>query len=70
MNNGNVYSFKNFDFLAHSFARMKAEGRSVDILAVAGNMDEEQRNWFLERFNFYYQQAQQNEPVKEPEVEY
>ncbi|EOD2644219.1 hypothetical protein ACJJ21_004345, partial [Escherichia coli] len=33
-------SLNNFDFLARSFARMHAEGRPVDILAVTGNMDE------------------------------
>ncbi|MRE60717.1 glycogen synthase, partial [Morganella morganii] len=27
MNNNNVYSLNNFDFLARSFARMQAEGR-------------------------------------------
>lgn len=26
MNNNNVYSLNNFDFLARSFARMQAEG--------------------------------------------
>lgn len=36
-------SLNNFDFLARSFARMHAEGRPVDILAVTGNMDEEPR---------------------------
>ncbi|VZZ89651.1 putative glycogen synthesis protein (fragment) [Escherichia coli] len=39
-------SLNNFDFLARSFARMHAEGRPVDILAVTGNMDEEHRTWF------------------------
>ncbi len=41
MNNNNVYSLNNFDFLARSFARrMQAERASVDIRAVTGNMDE------------------------------
>lgn len=39
-------SLNNFDFLARSFARMHAEGRPVDILAVTGNMDEEHRTGF------------------------
>ena len=39
-------SLNNFDFLARSFARMHAEGRPVDILAVTGNMDEEHRTCF------------------------
>ncbi|CDL48722.1 glycogen synthesis protein GlgS [Escherichia coli ISC41] len=42
-------SLNNFDFLARSFARMHAEGRPVDILAVTGNMDEEHRTWFCAR---------------------
>lgn len=40
-------SLNNFDFLARSFARMHAEGRPVDILAVTGNMDEEHRTRVL-----------------------
>ncbi len=40
-------SLNNFDFLARSFARMHAEGRPVDILAVTGNMDEEHRTLVL-----------------------
>ncbi|EKL9736688.1 cell surface composition regulator GlgS, partial [Shigella sonnei] len=43
-------SLNNFDFLARSFARMHAEGRPVDILAVTGNMDEEHRTWFCARY--------------------
>lgn len=39
-------SLNNFDFTARSFARMHAEGRPVDILAVTGNMDEEHRTGF------------------------
>ncbi|MDN8600208.1 cell surface composition regulator GlgS [Citrobacter enshiensis] len=57
MNNNNVYSLNNFDFLARSFARMQAEGRPVDIHAVTGNMDEEHRSWFCKRYALYCQQA-------------
>lgn len=46
-------SLNNFDFLARSFARMHAEGRPVDILAVTGNMDEEHRTWFCARYAWY-----------------
>ena len=42
-------SLNNFDFLARSFARMHAEGRPVDILAVTGNMDEEHRTWYCQQ---------------------
>ncbi len=34
------------NFIWRSFARMHAEGRPVDILAVTGNMDEEHRTCF------------------------
>lgn len=50
------YSFNflnNFDFLARSFVRMYVEGRSVDILVVIGNMDEEYRIWFCVRYVWY-----------------
>ncbi len=47
-------SLNNFDFLARSFARMHAEGRPVDILAVTGNMDEEHRTWFCARYAWYW----------------
>ena len=52
-------SLNNFDFLARSFARMHAEGRPVDILAVTGNMDEEHRTWFCARYAWYCQQMMQ-----------
>ncbi|EHW5310930.1 cell surface composition regulator GlgS [Escherichia albertii] len=46
-------SLNNFDFLARSFARMHAEGRPVDILAITGNMDEEHRTWFCARYTWF-----------------
>ena len=55
-------SLNNFDFLARSFARMHAEGRPVDILAVTGNMDEEHRTWFCARYAWYCQQMMQTGP--------
>ncbi|EEN7627916.1 cell surface composition regulator GlgS [Salmonella enterica] len=67
MNNNNVYSLNNFDFLARSFARMQAEGRPVDIQAVTCNMDEEHRDWFCKRYALYCQQATQ---AKKLEVEH
>lgn len=59
-------SLNNFDFLAQSFARMHKEGRAVDLPAITGNMDEDQRTWFCERFAFYCKEAQS---VKETELE-
>ncbi|MDK6767519.1 glycogen synthase, partial [Klebsiella aerogenes] len=34
MNHNDMYSMKNFDFLARSFARMHAQGHSVDLQAI------------------------------------
>lgn len=49
-------SLMNFDFLALSFARMQLLGQSVDICAVTGNMNEQQREWFRARFEYYLRQ--------------
>ena len=43
MNHHELYSMKNFDFLALSFARMHAQGHYVDLQAIVGNMDEDHR---------------------------
>lgn len=59
MNRQDIYSFKNFDFLASSFARMNGEGRRIDIDAVTGNMSEAQSAWFRERYNHYRKQGLQ-----------
>ncbi|WP_312948207.1 cell surface composition regulator GlgS [Superficieibacter sp.] len=57
MNEQDLYSVQNFDFLARSFARMSSEGRQIDIRKVTGNMDEEHRSWFCQRYEFYQHQA-------------
>lgn len=51
----NIYSLKNFDFLARTFAIMQVEGHPVDLNAITGNMDEEHRRWFCERYSYYCQ---------------
>ena len=48
----------NFDFLARSFAQMQSRGQPVDIGAVTGNMNEQQRTWFCARYEFYRTQAE------------
>ena len=48
----------NFDFLARSFAHMQSLGQPVDIHAVTGNMNEQQRTWFEARYEIYKQQAE------------
>ncbi|OAT14903.1 glycogen synthesis protein [Buttiauxella noackiae ATCC 51607] len=55
--NKDLQAVKNFDFLASSFARMHVLGQAVDIRAVTGNMDMEQKAWFLGRYEYYCQQA-------------
>lgn len=54
----NIYSLNNFDFLAHSFARMHEQGQNVDLEAITGNMDEEHRVWFCDRYACYCRMAE------------
>lgn len=62
MNHNDMYSMKNFDFLARSFARMRAQGQPVDLQAIVGNMDEEHREWFCQRYELYCRQV--NSPAE------
>lgn len=51
MNKGDdIYALHNFEFLSITFAKMAAQGRTVDIETVIGNMDETHRKWFTERY--------------------
>lgn len=58
MGEAELMALKNFDFLARSFARMRAQGLRVDVEAITGNMTDTQRVWFCERFRRYCEQAQ------------
>ncbi|MEZ6877063.1 cell surface composition regulator GlgS [Enterobacter sp. KBR-315C3_2022] len=58
MNQQELHALKNFDFLAHSFARMHALGQPIDVAAVTGNMSDEQQAWFRERYDHYRKQAE------------
>ena len=69
MNHHDLYSMKNFDFLALSFARMYAQGHAVDLQAIVGNMDEAQREWFCQRYELYCRQVSE-EAASEPELEH
>ncbi|ELT9606674.1 TPA: cell surface composition regulator GlgS [Raoultella planticola] len=69
MNHHELYSMKNFDFLALSFARMYAQGHTVDLQAIVGNMDEAQREWFCQRYELYCRQVSE-EAASEPELEH
>ncbi|EEG7921343.1 glycogen synthase [Salmonella enterica] len=48
-----IYAFRNFEFLAITFAQMTVQGRETNMDAVAGNMDEKQQEWFLARYRFW-----------------
>ncbi|ENE8569035.1 glycogen synthase [Salmonella enterica] len=62
--NADIYAFSNFEFLAITFAQMTVQGREINMNAVTGNMDEEHREWFTERYRFwlesYTRKYQQN----------
>jgi len=58
MKKQDLHALSNFDFLARSFARMYALGEPVDIGAVTGNMNAEQKAWFEERYEHYRTQAE------------
>lgn len=64
MKNNEMYLMKNFDFLAQSFARMNAQGQPVDLQAIVGNMDEEHREWFRQRYELYCRQANKGTALK------
>ncbi|HHR5034107.1 TPA: hypothetical protein ACTAEG_004073 [Salmonella enterica subsp. enterica serovar Lexington] len=54
MNTGDdIYALHNFEFLAITFAKMAAQGRTMDIDTVIGNMDETHRKWFTERYQHW-----------------
>ncbi|MDF3830003.1 MULTISPECIES: cell surface composition regulator GlgS [unclassified Pseudocitrobacter] len=67
MKHSNIYSLNNFDFLAHSFARMHEQGQDVDLKAITGNMDEEHRVWFCKRYERYCRIVEKD---NEPELEH
>lgn len=48
-----IYAMRNFEFLAITFAQMAAQGRTVDIDSLTGNMDETHREWFTERYRHW-----------------
>lgn len=58
MNQQDLQAMNNFDFLARSFARMHSVGRPVDLKAVTGNMSDEQRAWFRERYEHYRREVE------------
>lgn len=56
MEQPNMQSVNDFDFLARSFARMEAMGLPVDLNALTGNMSKELRKWFCHRYVYYCKQ--------------
>jgi hypothetical protein len=64
MKHSDLYSMNNFDFLARSFARMAVQGQTVNIEAVTGNMADDHRHWFCQRYELYCQQARKVRALK------
>jgi len=56
-----VVSSRDLDFLASSFARMHLHGRHLCTDAITGNMDEDCRLWFLDRYDFYVEHLKDKE---------
>lgn len=56
-----IYALHNFEFLAITFAQMTAQGRTVDIDTVTGNMDETHRKWFAERYRHWLALSRQEQ---------
>jgi len=46
-------SVQNFDFIAFSFARMQLRGREVNVDNITGNMNDNSKKWFQNRYDFY-----------------
>lgn len=59
LNDKCVVSPWDLDFLAFNFARMRLQGRHLCTDALTGNMDEECKMWFMERYEFYLTQLQE-----------
>ncbi|APY52890.1 glycogen synthesis protein GlgS [Salmonella enterica] len=57
----NESSAADFDFIALSIARMNHCGIKIDIKKVIGNMDEECRIMFLNRYEYYLGQLNDKE---------
>lgn len=55
---------EDLEFLAFSFARMRFQGRNLRTEAITGNMDENSKAWFLQRYDFYFKQLQEEHPVE------
>lgn len=68
MSRKNLNALQNYDFLAKSFAHMYATGHNVDIKTITGNMTAELRVLFLERYDYYCQQALSVRDEKETEI--
>lgn len=53
MNHNDMYSMKNFDFWRGVSPECTPSGQPVDLQAIVGNMDEEHREWFCQRYELY-----------------
>jgi len=49
-----------FDFLAFSFAQMRSQGRHLCTEAITGNMDNDCKVLFLQRYDRYLEQIKED----------
>jgi len=54
-----VVSSQDFEFLAFSFAQMRSQGRHLCTEAITGNMDDDCKMLFLQRYDHHLGQLQE-----------
>ncbi|NLU90096.1 glycogen synthase [Escherichia coli] len=52
-----MYAMKKCDVWERRCVGMHVEGQVVDLQAIVGNMDEEHREWFCQRYELYCRQV-------------
>ncbi|WP_312226866.1 hypothetical protein [Pseudescherichia sp.] len=55
-----VVSSGDLDFLAFSFAQMRSQGRHLCTEAITGNMDNDCKALFLQRYDRYLEQLEED----------
>lgn len=60
VSNKYVVSSGDFDFLAFSFAQMRSQGRHLCTEALTGNMDNDCKALFLQRYDRYLEQLEED----------
>ncbi|WAH52793.1 glycogen synthesis protein GlgS [Pseudescherichia vulneris] len=55
-----VVSSGDLDFIAYSFAQMRSQGRHLCTEAITGNMDNDCKALFLQRYDRYLEQLKED----------